>query len=411
MNLVESHIVKSSPEFLDICSKTKNLYNKINYIIRQEFIDNGNYISRFTLTIICKDLPEYKALPARVARGVIRILDGNWKSFFCTIKDWKKNPYKYISRPKLPKYLPKNKLYFTSIFTDSAILIKDLKRDGIIGLSGLNYKFKLQHKNNRLIEVQLVPFYNKFKINIIYETKEKIEFKEDNKKYCAIDLGVNNLVTITSNDKNIKPLIINGRPIKSINQFYNKKESEIKSMLKTVNNTNKSKKLNQLSLWRYNKINDYFHKTSRYIVDFCKKNEINTIIIGHNPFWKQKTKMSKQSNQKFIEIPFDKLIKMLQYKGLLEGIKIIFQEESYTSKANFLNLDKIPLYGSEGNNVEFSGYRKCRGLYKTKNSSVVINADVNGSYNILRKAVPEAFVDGIEGVAVYPSVVTIGCAE
>jgi IS605 OrfB family transposase len=153
-----------------------------------------------------------------------------------------------------------------------------------------------------------------------------------------------------------------------------------------------------------NKINTYLHQSSRYLIDFCVRNELNTIIVGHNKFWKQESNMSKIGNQRFVSIPFDNLVKMIQYKGLLKGITVLYQEESYTSKASFLNLDYMPVYGDlyKGS---FSGYRYKRGLYKIRGKSIFINADVNGSYNILRKAVPNVFNNGIEGVAVHPNLV------
>ena len=202
-------------------------------------------------------------------------------------------------------------------------------------------------------------------------------------------------MTITSNKIGIKPIIINGRPLKSINQYYNKKLAKLKSL-------NAKKQIEKLSLKRNNKINTYLHQSSKYLVDFCIKNELNTIIIGHNQYWKQKIKMNKKNKQNFIDIPFNNLIKMIQYKGLLKGITVLYQEESYTSKASFLNLDYMPVYGDiyKGN---FSGYRYRRGLYKIRGKKVFINADINGSYNIMRKAVPNVFNNGIEGVAVHPN--------
>jgi putative transposase len=394
MNLVESHIINKSNELDELTFKTKNLYNKVNYIVRQEFINNGNWLRKFYLFNICKDLDEYKALPTRVSRCVIRTLDANWKGFFEASKVFKQNPASFKGRPNLPKYLDKQGK-FIAIFIDSSILIKN-KRDGLIGLSTLKQQIKVKNINKKLIEVQVVPYFEKYKINILYE-EANINLKENNNYYCSIDLGVNNLMTITSNKKGIKPLIINGRPLKSINQYYNKK-------LAILQSKKAKKQIKRLSLKRTNKINTYLHQSSRYLIDYCVKNNLNTIIIGHNRFWKQKTNMGKIDNQKFTSIPFDKLIKMIQYKGLLKGITVLYQEESYTSKASFLNLDYMPMYGDQYHG-KFSGYRYRRGLYKIRGKKLFINADVNGSYNIMRKAVPNVFNNGIEGVAVHPHLV------
>ena len=392
MKLVESHIVKKSKELDELTFNTKNLYNAVNYIVRQEFINNGNWLRKLFLFNICKELNEYKILPTRVSRCVIRTLDANWKSFFEANKTYNQNKLLFKERPHLPKYLYK-KGKFTAIFIDNGILIKN-KNKGLIGLSSLKQQIKIKNINKKIIEIQVKPYYNKYKINIVYEEPD-IKLKSNNNNYCSIDLGVNNLMTITSNKIGIKPIIINGRPLKSINQYYNKKLAKLKSL-------NAKKQIEKLSLKRNNKINTYLHQSSKYLVDFCIKNELNTIIIGHNQYWKQKIKMNKKNKQNFIDIPFNNLIKMIQYKGLLKGITVLYQEESYTSKASFLNLDYMPVYGDiyKGN---FSGYRYRRGLYKIRGKKVFINADINGSYNIMRKAVPNVFNNGIEGVAVHPN--------
>jgi putative transposase len=398
MKLVESHIVNKTKELDELTFKTKNLYNSVNYIIRNEFISNGNWLRKLYLFNICKDLPEYKALPTRVSRCVIRTLDANWKGFFEATKVYKANKNSFTGKPKLPKYLKKDGR-FTAIFIDNSVLTKHIK-NGLIGLSTLNIQIKVKNIDKKIIEVQVKPYYNKFKINIVYE-RENILLKENNDNYCSIDLGVNNLMTITSNKNGVKPIIINGRPLKSINQFFNKKLAELKSRKATT-------KIIKLGLIRNNKIETYLHQSSKYLIDWCLENELNTIIVGHNNFWKQEINMGKRNNQNFVSIPFDKLVSMLQYKGLLSGIKVLFQEESYTSKASFLNLDYIPVYGDKYSNG-FSGYRYKRGMYKVRGENKFINSDVNGSYNILRKAVPNAFANGIEGIAVYPSqVVTLG---
>jgi putative transposase len=392
MNLVESHIVNKTRELDELTFKTKNLYNKVNYMIRQEFIKNGNWLRKFYLFNICKDLDEYRALPTRVSRCVIRTLDANWKGFFEANKAYKLNKSSFKGRPHLPKYLDKNGK-FTAIFIDGGVLRKN-KKDGFIGLSSLNQQIKVKNIDKKIIEVHVKPYYGKYKIDIRYE-EPNVVLKENNNNYCSIDLGVNNLMTITSNKMGINPIIINGRPLKSINQYYNKKLIKLKSL-------NARKQIERLCLKRNNKINTYLHQSSRYLIDYCSKNDINTIIIGHNINWKQKTNMSKKNNQNFVSIPFDNLIKMIQYKGLLKGITVLYQEESYTSKASFLNQDYMPVYGDTYKGC-FSGYRYRRGLYKIRGKKIFINADVNGSYNILRKAVPNVFNNGIEGVAVHPN--------
>ena len=225
----------------------------------------------------------------------------------------------------------------------------------------------------------------------------------------SIDLGINNLCTIGTNCKDVtENVIINGKPVKSINQFYNKQVAKYKSIQDTKCKTAYTNKLRTLRIKRENKLNDYLHKTSRYIVNHLVTNNINTLIIGYNKEWKQETNISKVNNQKFIQIPYLKLIHQLQYKCKLEGINVIIQEESYTSKSSFIDNDFIPTFKSTTElNYKFSGKRVFRGLYKSS-SSRLINADLNGSLNILRKAVPNAFDEcyGIE-VCSTPKVITL----
>ena len=243
-----------------------------------------------------------------------------------------------------------------------------------------------------------------YKIEIIYEKKEK-EFIGDNGLYLGIDPGVNNLATLTSNNKAYMPKIVNGRPVKAINQYYNKKLAKYQSELPKGVYT--SKKIKKLTQKRSGKIEHYFHKTSNFIVKECIKNGINTIIIGHNKGWKQEVEMGSKNNQTFVDVPFDMLFRQVAYKAKMNGLTSQLNDESYTSKASFLNLDVIPSYEKDSTaKYEFSGYRKSRGLYKIKGKKKTINADVNGSYNIIRKVAPNAFADGVQGFAVIPVKVT-----
>ena len=221
------------------------------------------------------------------------------------------------------------------------------------------------------------------------------EIKKDNKKYYSIDLGINNLMTITSNT-GLNPSIVNGRPLKSMNQYFNKSKAFYQSELKKKQKKQKfSRNLEKLTLKRENKMNDYLHKSSKFLIDSCLKNDINTIIIGYNKFWKQKVKMGKKTNQSFVSIPFYRLIEFISYKAKLEGINVILNEESYTSKCSFLDLEDVKKHEN------YQGKRVKRGLFKSS-KGILINADVNASYNIMRKVVPNLFKDGIEGVSAHP---------
>lgn len=421
MQLTERHIINNShslyKECDELCFKSKNLYNYALYLIKQEINktieekekglrENIHYLNYYDINkiMIQTQQPDYVALPRKVSNQTLMVLDRNWKSFFKSIRDYKKNSSKYYNTPKPPKYLHKICGRFLTTYEKGAIS-KTYLKNNIISLSGTNIKLKTKQTN--INQVRIVPLLDQYVIEVIY-TKEDVIKLSDNQKYLSIDLGINNLATITTNIKRIKPLIINGKPLKSINQYYNKHNSELKSILEKRNKKKQSKQLNKLTIKRNNKINDYLHKASRHIVSLAKEKEINTIIIGKNENWKQNSNIGKKNNQNFVNIPHSRFISMIRYKSEKEGINIILQEESYTSKASFFNLDEIPTYKkSLEEKYSFSGYRVKRGLYKLKDDKRTINADVNGSYNILRKAIPNVFADGIEGFAVIPEIIKI----
>ena len=219
----------------------------------------------------------------------------------------------------------------------------------------------------------------------IYEV-EQPELKQDNSRYFSIDPGLNNIVSIYNNI-GIRPLLYNGRPIKSINQYYNKTNAKLRSELPT--NVKSSKRLKQLSFKRNNKIDYEMHKISTHIINEAVKNNISKIIIGNNVGWKNEINIGRRNNQNFVNIPHAKLFNQLLYKGLLNGIEVIFTEESYTSRASFFDKDYLPKYG-ESDNHKFSGRRVKRGLYKDSKGNIW-NADLNGAANIMRKVSDKAY--------------------
>lgn len=408
MQLVEQHIINYNSEFYSecdsLCFKTKNLYNSCLYIIRQAYIkDKVNLL--YDLHSLMKDSEQYKDLPAKVSSTVILMVQHNFKSFFKANVEYYKTPSKFKGRPKLPRYLNPESGRFIASYTNQAISKKIFKKSNKIKLSGSNIELFTKITDFDIINcVRIVPRLGYYVIEIVYTITDKIKLN-DNKKYLSIDLGINNLATLTSNVKGVNPIIINGKPLKSINQYYNKKLSERTSILEKANKKKTSKYTQKLTLKRKNKVDNYLHKASKEIVKIAKSNELNTIIIGKNDNWKSDSELGKINNQNFVNIPHSRFIEMISYKCEIEGINIILQEESYTSKSSFLNLDNIPIYKkNDENKYNFSGYRLHRGLYKIKGEKRIINADVNGSYNILRKAIPNVFSDGIEGLGVTPVV-------
>ena len=392
MNLTEKHIINKNhsnfKKFDELCFISKNLYNQANYIIRQEFTANNNYLNYIKIEKITKNLEEhnnYRLLPSQISQQILRLLDKNWLSFFRAIKDWSKNKSKYLGRPKLPKYKKKNGRNII-IFTNQGCRIKD---NYIHFPKKLNLT-PIKTKVNNLRQVRIVPKNNVYIMEVVYE-KDIENLKLNKNKVIAIDLGINNFSTITNNF-GLKPTVINGKIIKSFNQYYNKKKAKLMSYVKGLGISNKIIKLTNK---RNNKIEDYFHKVSRYIINYCVKNDVGTIVVGKNKNWKQKSKLSKKVNQNFVSIAFDSFINKLNYKAKLLNINFLETEESYTSKSSFIDNETMD------KNTNFQGKRIKRGLFKTKNG-ILINADVNGSYNILRKAFSKFKSDEIEDVGLHP---------
>jgi IS605 OrfB family transposase len=338
----------------------------------------------------------YKAMPAKVSQQILMVLDKNWKSFFEAVKAYKVEPSKFTGRPKLPKYKDKLKGRNLLVYTIQAISSKQLKK-GIIKLSGTELLIKTQVNAAQICQVRLVPKCDSYVIEVIYDEPESA-VSNDN-FVASIDLGLDNLVALTSNQPGFIPLLVNGRPLKSINQFYNKRSSRLQSQLK--GNRRTSLRIQRLTRCRHQKVDNYLHHASRQIINLLTAKQIGTLVIGKNAQWKTEIDLGKQTNQNFVSIPHARLIEMLEYKARWVGIKVIVQEESYTSRANFLGLDPIPVYGKIDKNPVFTGKRIKRGLYKTSVGQL-INSDVNASYNILRKAIPNAFSDGIESCVVQP---------
>ena len=410
MILVERHIIRCNSleynELDNLCFLSKNLYNTALYRIRQHYFNTGKYLNKFQLInqLTKEKQIDYIALPRKVSQQVIYQVDQSMTSFFKLLK--LKNNGEYSNKVSLPYYKEKTGRNLL-IFTNQAISKKQLETNKIIKF-GKNIQTTIHTKQEFIQQVRIIPHGNDYiVVEVLYNKPESL-LKTDNQRYMSIDLGINNLCTLGTNCKEINNIIINGKPVKSINQYYNKQVAKYKSIQDTKYKNAYTNKLRTLRIKRENKLNDYLHKTSRYIVNHLVSNNINTLIIGYNKEWKQEKNIGKVNNQKFIQIPYLKLIEQLQYKSQLEGINVIIQEEGYTSKSSFIDNDFIPTFKSSTElNYKFSGRRIKRGLYKSS-SGRLINADLNGSLNILRKAVPNAFDEcyGIE-VCSTPRVITL----
>jgi putative transposase len=350
MQLAERHIIKSTENrFVEIdglAFQSKNLYNAANYVIRQSFVYGWGYLNYNEINRLMKSHQTYKDLPAKVSQQILMLLDKNWKSFFAAVKAYKLEPTRFTGRPKLPKYKDKVKGRNILVYTIGAISSKQLKK-GIIKLSGTNISIKTKVKPEQLCQVRVVPKCDSYVIEVIYDQPESTITIDENQKesVASIDLGLNNLVALTSNQPGFVPLLINGRPLKSINQFYNKRKANLQSQLK--GNRQTSPRIQRLTRCRHQKVDNYLHASSRQIVNLLASQKIGTLVIGKNVQWKNEINLGKRTNQNFVSIPHARLIEMLKYKAELVGIKVIEQEESYTSQSSVRFVLKKPRNGGD----------------------------------------------------------------
>lgn len=399
MKLVERHIISQNHPFWSEIDHyaflSKNLFNLANYHYRQYFFENSQKLSFNQLYHLVSKTSDYLALPTKVSKQIIRRLDQAWISYFAAFRAWKKHPEKFLGKPKIIKYKEKIKGRNLLIYSQESIYKKPLK-EGICHLSMSDLKITTSRRE--IIEVRIVPKSSCYVIEIVYERRSETTDKQE---IAGIDLGVNNLMAVTTNQTGVAPLLVNGRPLKAINTFYNKQRSHLQSQLKTQNNQHSSKRLILLTHKRNCRVENYLHTASKRVIDWCTIHQIGTLIIGHNERMKQSLNLGKRNNQQFVNIPHYRLIEMLTYKAQLKGIKVIITEESYTSQSSALDRDELPKYGEE--KPLFKGKRLARGLYKM-GTNQLLNADVNGAFNIIRKVIPDVIDQGIKGLPFNPVV-------
>ena len=388
MILVEQQIIKSHDQrfssLKEMCHWSKDLYNAALYNIRQHYFESKNdtsikykFLSYVENWRRLKNTEEFKKLQSHTSQEVLKQVDRDFKSFFALV--CKKNKGEYTSKCNIPRY--KDKGGFNVLIYEGSDLNKKQVEQGNIKIP--KSKVVIKTKQTDIKQVRIIPKGNHLVVEVLYEVEEPA-LLEDNGRYAAIDLGIDNLCSVSSNCCN--SFIINGKPVKSINQYYNKKKAKLQRRVKKYQNKNKSKRLQKLTEKRNRKVKDYFHKASRYIVNQLVSNQINTLIVGYNKGWKQEMNIGRRNNQKFVGIPFMMLRDMLSYKCKLEGINVIVTEESYTSKCSFIDNEEIK------KKETYLGKRTKRGLYRSKEGKI-INADINGSYNIMRKGLIKASSD------------------
>ena len=384
------HLTKEEYNILrELCRIAKNLTNQAIYNVRQHYFQEKQFLKYESNYHEMKNCENYKLLNSNMAQQTLKDVNEMFKSFFSLIKLAKQGKYNF-KHIKLPNYLPKNG------YANLIIGMINIKDDNILTIP-YSYTFKKKYEtkiqikvpkvleNKKIKEIRIIPKFNArfFEIQYTYEIKEE-NIKLNTNNALAIDLGVNNLCTcVTSMGKSF---IIDGRKLKSINQFFNKQNAKLQSIKDKQSIKRQTKQQFLISRKRKNRVDDYINKTCKHIINYCLINDIGTLVIGYNQSFQNKTNLGKRNNQIFTQLPFGKVREKLEYLCKRYNINYILQEESYTSKASFFDNDDLPIYNMDNpQTYKFSGKRVKRGLYQTKDG-YLFNADCNGALNILRKS-------------------------
>jgi putative transposase len=385
MQLVEQHrIDRHDRRFAAIDAAafaSKNLYNAALYQTRQAFIHEQRVIGYEDLARDMKTSAEFRALPAKVAQWVLRQVTLAWKSYFAACAAWEADPSRFLGHPKLPKYLDKLGRNLLT-YTEQAISRAPQHR-GYVVPSWLGVR--VETRQTAVDQVRIVPHASHYTMEVIYE-RPVTPADSDPTRVAAIDMGLNTLAAVTFNQPGLAPFLVNGRPLKEINQWYNKRRTRLQGKLPDGVYT--SRQLDILTDKRGRQIAAYLHVASRRVVERLVSHRIGTLIVGKNDGWKQAIRLGKRTNQNFVFVPHARFVVMLQYKAELVGIRVVVSEESYTSLCSFLDLEPV------GKHDVYVGKRVKRGLFQAADGRR-LNADINGAYNILRKVVPDAFGNGI----------------
>ena len=383
------HLSKNDYKSLkELCHVAKNLTNEAIYNVRQYYFTEGKFLKYEKNYTLLKDSPNYKTLNSNMSQQILKEVDSSFKSFFGLLKLAKQGKYAFKDC-KLPYYLPKDGY--------TTLVIAFVRLNGNKLILPFSNSFKKTHKpveitippilmDKKVKEIRILPKANArfFEIQYIYEAN-CIQRNLNQSNALAIDLGINNLVTAVSNTG--KSFIIDGRRLKSINQWFNKENSRLQSIKdKQYFGKKTTKRQKDIVRDRNNKVNDYMNKAARIIIDYCVMNDIGTLIAGYNVTFQRNSHIGKQNNQNFVNIPYGHLRDKLSYLCKLNSIVYIEQEETYTSKASFWDKDEIPVYNNDNpKKYVFSGNKVHRGLYKTSDGKL-LNADINGALNIMHKS-------------------------
>lgn len=388
---VEQQFIRKTHPLYEIvdkhCLYSKNVYNQANYLMRQSFINENKALGAYEVQKLMQEMDCYKECGSQAAQKSIQLVDKMWKSFFKASKGYAKHPERYLGRPKMPKYLPKD--------GRQVFMLKNIQCSLNDGIFRISYKPFRQytvptHAKGKLLQCRFVPKREYYIMEIVYEI-EVPEPTQSVERICGVDLGVENFIAVVNNFGE-QPFVVKGGELKSINQYYNRKKAELQSDLKKKHNQDWSRRLESLTNKRYEKIKYVMHCISKRLIDYCVENNVDAVVIGLNKKWKQETGYM----QNFTYIPYEMFIAQVNSKCEQNGISCIETEEGYTSGTSFLDNEE-PVK---------ENYKKERRIYRglfVSDSGKTINADVNGAYQIIKKVFPDAFSEGIEGVGLHPS--------
>ncbi len=380
---------KKFPELDTLCIVSNDLYNQANYIVKEEFKKSGKWLRYNDLDKVLKTTENlnheinYRKLKAQVAQQVLRILDKNWTSFFNSLKAYKKNPKDFKGLPKSPGFR-KTKDRNLLVYTNQSCQIKDNNRITLEENIELSIP-KTDIDFSKFQQIRVLPRKRRYEIEIVYN-KDCVNFELDQENYLTTDLGVDNFAACVSKEGSF---LLDGKSIKSVNQYFNKMKAKNQAYRDKKGKNVCHKKSYELSNYRGMFTRDQFHKMTRFLINYCILKNIGTIVCGYNKQWKDSIDIGKINNQKFVCMPHKLFLKILKYKCELVGIVLICKEESYTSKCDSLALEPVK------KQKKYLGKRVKRGLFQSSMGKL-INADVNGALNTLRKVIGDCpFIKGI----------------
>lgn len=410
------------PYFDDLCRKSKLLYNAALFRVRNIFTGydkehrTENEVEVFQeVALLQRSYPNmhvrrvisythiekmmrvtenadfFSGLPRQTAQQMVKQSVTDFKNWLASLREYKKHPEKYLGKPKMPRY-KKSDLTTVIITNQDAVLYRDDIGTSLkLPLQKQRLYFSNLFSDPVLKEVKIKPYYGRFLLCLTLEEPD-VAFDPSGSHVCAIDLGTDNFAAIVCDD--YSSAIYKGGAVLSKIQWFHKQRAKYVSII-TKGHEKKhavSRRLRDLSFHYANFVKDQCHKISRSIIDFCMEHQCGTLILGVNLLWKQRSNMNKINNQNFVSMPITLLRTMITYKALNAGIRIIEQEESYTSKADLIANDRIPTYGVDDKDASFSGKRIKRGLYRCSNG-MILNADCHAAANIMRKAIPDIWKD------------------